>query len=197
MDAKEYDETAEQTGREGGIWQDGAPAARLAGQGYTADSAGPMQPGRRRAVTDRGCRVATRGRRRGDADVSVTIGVVGDSDVGTGPPGRILLSVEVADVDGLLQRVEALGGQVSGQPNDMPWGQRVAHIADPDGNSVDLTPGDPGAGRRKPAVNDIDIRAAIAAQRCELAAVLAGLTRQQWAHRRCALAGGCGKSWLT
>ena len=151
MDAKEYDETAEQTGREGGIWQDGAPAARLAGQGYTADSAGPIQPGRRRAVTDRGCRVATRGRRRGDADVSVTIGVVGDSDVGTGPPGRILLSVEVADVDGLLQRVEALGGQVSGQPNDMPWGQRVAHIADPDGNSVDLTQAIPvpGAGNQQ------------------------------------------------
>ena len=35
--------------------------------------------------------------------MSVTIGVVGDSDVDTGPPGRILLSVEV-DVD--LDRVE-------------------------------------------------------------------------------------------
>ena len=26
-----------------------------------------------------------------------------------------------------------------GPPNDMPWGQRVAHIQDPDGNTVDLT----------------------------------------------------------
>ena len=26
-----------------------------------------------------------------------------------------------------------------GPPNDMPWGQRVAHIQDPDGNTVNLT----------------------------------------------------------
>jgi len=32
-----------------------------------------------------------------------------------------------------------LGGSVRGQPNNMPWGQRVAHIADPDGNAVNLT----------------------------------------------------------
>jgi len=28
---------------------------------------------------------------------------------------------------------------VLGPPNDMPWGQRVAHILDPDGNTVNLT----------------------------------------------------------
>ena len=31
-----------------------------------------------------------------------------------------------------------------GPPNDMPWGQRVAHIQDPDGNTVNLT--DPSRG---------------------------------------------------
>ncbi|MGB8938712.1 MAG: VOC family protein [Streptomyces sp.] len=36
-------------------------------------------------------------------------------------------------------RVAALGGSVLGAPNDMPWGQGVAHIRDPDGNPVNLT----------------------------------------------------------
>ncbi|OEJ97148.1 VOC family protein [Streptomyces thermolilacinus] len=72
---------------------------------------------------------------------------IGDSDLGlvakaeTGDPAapRILLSVGVDDVDETLGRVTALGGSVSGGPNDMPWGQRVAHIQDPDGNPVNLT----------------------------------------------------------
>jgi predicted enzyme related to lactoylglutathione lyase len=34
--------------------------------------------------------------------------------------------------------VTQLGGRVRGLPNDMPWGQRVAHVQDPDGNSVNL-----------------------------------------------------------
>ena len=45
----------------------------------------------------------------------------------------------VGDVAGLLEHVEALGGRILGPPNDMPWGQRVAHILDPDGNTVNLT----------------------------------------------------------
>jgi predicted enzyme related to lactoylglutathione lyase len=51
----------------------------------------------------------------------------------------MLLSIDVADVDALLPRVEALGGTATGGANDMPWGQRVAHIKDPDGNVVNLT----------------------------------------------------------
>lgn len=72
---------------------------------------------------------------------------IGDSDLGLvvngaappGPGGRVLLSVAVADLASLLPRVEALGGRVTGGPNDMPWGQRVAHLQDPDGNAVNLT----------------------------------------------------------
>ncbi|WP_436693071.1 VOC family protein [Geodermatophilus sp. CPCC 205506] len=36
-------------------------------------------------------------------------------------------------------RVPELGGTASGPANDMPWGQRVAHVRDPDGNAVNLT----------------------------------------------------------
>jgi predicted enzyme related to lactoylglutathione lyase len=39
----------------------------------------------------------------------------------------------------LLPTVESAGGTVQGQPKDMPWGQRVAHVLDPDGNMLNLT----------------------------------------------------------
>lgn len=72
------------------------------------------------------------------------LGVVADEDAYADSPQRILLNVNVADlqvgdVQGLLEHVEALGGRVLGPPSDMPWGQRVAHIQDPDGNTVNLT----------------------------------------------------------
>ncbi|MFE1172554.1 VOC family protein [Streptomyces sp. NPDC058773] len=67
------------------------------------------------------------------------LGIVADRSVETGAPVRILLSIAVKDVDALLDRVEPLGGKVLGPANDMPWGQRVAHIQDPDGNAVNLT----------------------------------------------------------
>ena len=65
--------------------------------------------------------------------------VVANADVEPGSPGRVLLSIEVSDVDALLERVAGLGGHVRGPANDMPWGQRVAHLTDPDGNVVNLT----------------------------------------------------------
>ena len=75
------------------------------------------------------------GLRLGDSE----LGLAGDGTVAVGEPVRILLSVEVPGVDALLPRVEELGGRVQGPANDMPWGQRVAHIRDPDGNAVNLT----------------------------------------------------------
>jgi len=67
------------------------------------------------------------------------LGLSSDASVVAGDPGRMLLSIDVPDVDALLPRVTALGGAAPGPANDMPWGQRVAHISDPDGNVVNLT----------------------------------------------------------
>ena len=72
------------------------------------------------------------------------LGIVTDREADIAAPQRILLNINVADlgvggVEGLLEHVEPLGGRVLGPPNDMPWGQRVAHIQDPDGNTVNLT----------------------------------------------------------
>ncbi|MEV5321561.1 VOC family protein [Streptomyces sp. NPDC052687] len=75
------------------------------------------------------------GLRIGDTD----LGLVAKPDVETGAAPRILLGIAVDDVDRTLGRVEDLGGTVSAGPSDMPWGQRVAHIEDPDGNPVNLT----------------------------------------------------------
>jgi predicted enzyme related to lactoylglutathione lyase len=74
------------------------------------------------------------GLRIGDSD----LGLVDVADAPAGP-GRVLLSIDVPDVDGLLPRVEGLGGHVRGPATDMPWGQRVAHVSDPDGNVLNLT----------------------------------------------------------
>ena len=75
------------------------------------------------------------GLRVGDSE----LGIVSDGSVEVSPPGRVLLSIEVADVDAALARVEAFGGRAPAPANDMPWGQRVAHVKDPDGNAVNLT----------------------------------------------------------
>ncbi|MEV8129100.1 MULTISPECIES: VOC family protein [Streptomyces] len=75
------------------------------------------------------------GLRIGDTD----LGLVAKANPGDREASRILLSIGVDDVDETLGRVAALGGSVRGGPNDMPWGQRVAHIQDPDGNPVNLT----------------------------------------------------------
>ena len=72
------------------------------------------------------------------------LGIVADGEAAIAAPQRILLNVNVADlgvsgVGGLLGHVEPLGGRVLGPPADMPWGQRVAHVQDPGGNTVNLT----------------------------------------------------------
>jgi predicted enzyme related to lactoylglutathione lyase len=67
------------------------------------------------------------------------LGLSSAAEVQPGDPGRILLSIDVPDVDAVLPRVIELGGTADSGANDMPWGQRVAHIKDPDGNIVNLT----------------------------------------------------------
>ena len=54
-------------------------------------------------------------------------------------PGRVVLAVFVENVDDLLPRVKAAGGKLHGKAKDMPWGHRVAHVDDPDGNPINLT----------------------------------------------------------
>ncbi|WP_250031250.1 VOC family protein [Paractinoplanes maris] len=70
---------------------------------------------------------------------ATTLGLVQEEKTQIGAPVRIILSADVEDVDALLPTVESAGGTVPGPANDMPWGQRVAHVLDPDGNMLNLT----------------------------------------------------------
>jgi len=50
---------------------------------------------------------------------------------------RFEMFVYVENVDAAVERLRA-GSSVLCEPRDMPWGERVAYVADPDGNPVAL-----------------------------------------------------------
>jgi lactoylglutathione lyase len=52
---------------------------------------------------------------------------------------RIELCVSVGDVDETVAAARAAGAEVVLEPADQPWGERIAYLADPDGNLVMLT----------------------------------------------------------
>ena len=56
--------------------------------------------------------------------------------IGDGP--RFEMFVYTDDVDRLVADLRAEGVTVLRDPADMPWGERIATIADPDGNPVAL-----------------------------------------------------------
>ena len=79
---------------------------------------------------------------------------IGDAHIGLGGMGgppihgrpqrpasghRIELCVYVDDVDATHGRAREAGFEAVTEPADMPWGERVAYIADPDGNLLMLT----------------------------------------------------------
>ncbi len=58
--------------------------------------------------------------------------------VDPGPGPRHELFVYVEDVDATVTRLHAAGAQVVRMAADMPWGERVAFVTDPEGNMVSL-----------------------------------------------------------
>jgi lactoylglutathione lyase len=46
--------------------------------------------------------------------------------------------VYVPDVDAAVEDLRQRQGTILREPADMPWGERVAYVADPDGNPVAL-----------------------------------------------------------
>jgi lactoylglutathione lyase len=79
-------------------------------------------------------------RREGGAELAVT---TEDSPrmlagVEPGPGPRHELFVYVEDVDAAVAGAPAAGGRVLRDAADMPWGERVGFVADPEGNVVSL-----------------------------------------------------------
>lgn len=67
----------------------------------------------------------------------------GNSSIGIGAGGtsgeeRFGFWVYVDDVDATLQQLRDSGAPVVAEPEDQPWGERVARTRDPDGNLVYL-----------------------------------------------------------
>ena len=80
------------------------------------------------------------GLRRGSAEMAVTTEdsprVLAGVEPGPGP--RSELFVYVDDVDGAILALRDSGVTVLRDPRDMPWGERVGFVADPEGNVVSL-----------------------------------------------------------
>ncbi len=56
---------------------------------------------------------------------------------GTGS-GKAVLSLDVPDVDSLLDKLKSLGAQIIKPPQTHPWGLRSVWIKDPEGNILSL-----------------------------------------------------------
>lgn len=64
------------------------------------------------------------------------LGIGADEACPTGPDQRLDLCVYADDCDTAVARLRARGMAITGEPTDMPWGERAAHIEDPDGNRL-------------------------------------------------------------
>lgn len=56
--------------------------------------------------------------------------------LGDGP--RFEMYLYVPDLDELVRQLARAGVPVMREPEDMPWGERIATVADPDGNPISL-----------------------------------------------------------
>jgi lactoylglutathione lyase len=80
------------------------------------------------------------GLRRGDDRLGVVAAGWSEERLGmaVGSGLRFELYTYVDVVDDALAAARAAGAPVLREPEDMPWGERIAVIADPDGNPVTL-----------------------------------------------------------
>jgi lactoylglutathione lyase len=78
------------------------------------------------------------GLRRGASELAIVDASWPKDQLGVelGLEPRFELFVYVDDLDGLIARARAAGTDVLKEPTDMPWGERVGYVADPDGNPV-------------------------------------------------------------
>ena len=78
--------------------------------------------------------------RRDAAELAVTTEdsprILAGVEPGPGPRHELFIYVE--DVDGTLVQLGAAGGSILREPADMPWGERLAFVYDPEGNVVTL-----------------------------------------------------------
>lgn len=67
---------------------------------------------------------------------SAHLGIGRDPAATTGGRERFSLWVYADDCDEAIEQLRTAGVQIVEEPADQPWGERVARVADPDGNPV-------------------------------------------------------------
>jgi len=80
------------------------------------------------------------GLRSGTAELAVTHASWAAERYGLpmGNEARVEMYVYVPELDALVSRLRRAGVTVLREAEDMPWGERIAAVADPDGNPVAL-----------------------------------------------------------
>jgi predicted enzyme related to lactoylglutathione lyase len=72
--------------------------------------------------------------------VDETPQLIGPAPVGrAGTPARMMLTLQVLDVDGVCERLVAQGMKLLNGPMTRPWGPRTATFADPSGHCWELS----------------------------------------------------------
>ena len=89
------------------------------------------------------------GMRRGDAELAVVTEesprALAGVEPGPGPRHELFVFVYVDDADAAAAAVPGAGGTVLKPPADMPWGERVGYVTDPEGTVVSLATAAPTA----------------------------------------------------
>jgi lactoylglutathione lyase len=65
------------------------------------------------------------------------IGIEAPAGAAPWPQGEVAFTCD--DVDAEHARLAGAGVRILAPPTDRPWGERTLHVADPDGNVVELT----------------------------------------------------------
>ncbi|MBR7831889.1 VOC family protein [Actinospica durhamensis] len=80
------------------------------------------------------------GLRRDQAELAVVNGTWPQEQYGVeaGAAPTAAMFVFVDDVDAVLERLRSEGTTVLREPVNMPWGERIAHVTDPEGGAVAL-----------------------------------------------------------
>lgn len=78
--------------------------------------------------------------RRGTTDLAVVSAAWPESQYGRpfGPGPRFEMFVLVDDLETTLKELSEASVPLLRAPRDMPWGERIAYVTDPDGNPVAL-----------------------------------------------------------
>jgi lactoylglutathione lyase len=80
------------------------------------------------------------GLRTASAEVAVTDAqwAVDRYDMTMGDRPRFEMYVYVADLEGVAEKLRSAGVRILREPELMPWGERIATVADPEGNPVSV-----------------------------------------------------------